>query len=422
VTVHTPEAPEHIAPLVGAPAGGARRISLRSRLRLAFSASLGCAFVGLFILAGSDFVTQNSSAEQHWYYLSLSLEGFLDVVSMIAIAFAGVFFLEPLIEHVREMAGLGGVVHHSEALDEKRVRRWMLKLMVGFVLIVVSMSHEMVHGYVLEDLLKQHGLAVFKMVTPIAIVFGTTLVWTYGVRQGRAWLMGCAASLLLASVAFGTYVSLEQTFVDQQKTADQHAATHKPVSHAVATGERGPPLGITAEKSGLDADEPTIHEGGTLESSGQPAPPPAPAPPKPAASAADPLAATMLSRISAPFEQMRQQVGEFGKKAFDRVARLTSSLRRQVLFAIAAWLPVGLFGGLILDRPWGLASRSAVLAAGIIALTALGDAVAQIARSYSGSGDFSKAEFYFYIALGAGWAAGIFILGRSADLIFGERK
>jgi len=142
--------------------GGTLRTAPKgARLILALSASIGCVFVGLFALACAEFVKQNSGDDAHWYTLMLSWKGAIDVIVMVVIAGIATWFLEPLIHRIREVIGIRDARHRAEEATGSPSANMTPKLVVGALLIITSMSHELVHTYVYTDVIEHRGVKIF---------------------------------------------------------------------------------------------------------------------------------------------------------------------------------------------------------------------------------------------------------------------
>jgi hypothetical protein len=302
----------------------------------ALPAFFGCAFAGTFVTALNEFWIKYHIEPGPWY--SMRLEVIWLVSSLLLMAFAAVIFLEPLIEQIRTVP-TRGQPHQAQEIDDHVFRRRLAKAGVGVALLIVSMSHGLVHQYVEEKMSNHGAAALVEMGVAAFIVYGTTLFWIFGARTGRASMYGFAAAVILAGIIY--FVCDHYNLFD---------AKHSAVFHA-------PPQ---TAKSDIADTTPSAVEGNPLS------------------------------------------LAEF---------------KNRIMWAVLAWAPFGLIGGLVIDRRRS-GRLSLVLPLALIITTVAGDIAMQSALMFYYKQPFSIFQTLLWFALGLGWGSGIFILGSSADLLF----
>ena len=376
--------------------------------RLAFLAGIGCAFGGIIALTISD-ITRAYDPQAPWYYLKLTLDGQKELLSTMAVSIIALLFLEPLIEVMRGAGRRTGHIHEEHGLRGPRFFKWLMKAVLALTLFLLTMSHDAVRHYVDLDYLIRNRAAAFQLLAAVIIVAGTTLAWSFGTRWRLASVVGGIASVFLATATYLAYKQIEPYLLSnseplaarvfpEMKTRDNGIAEVRRliskitgISEAEEVAPRSAKILVQPNKSADDVKKDIteiktsseLKKGVSEESEVAPK--------------TDPRA----------LDKQRTPPGTKGMP-FSLFA---------FLIPVSAWVPVGLFGGLILDCRWfGRPSRA--LAFGLVFMTVVCDLAMQIFLLREEGQTFSALQTIFWFGLGAGWAAGIFVLGPSADVMF----
>jgi hypothetical protein len=381
-------------------------------LRIAITAGIGCVFGGIIALTVNDlWRAYNPDPTAPWYMLKLSQAGWHELISAILVTIIAVLFLEPLIEFIRWHERRPEHVHPALRGNRPRVLNWLLKFALGIALLLLSMSHDAVRVYVDMKNLNANGAVAVQLVGAAIISFGTTWAWAYGERFRLAAVLGCMMSLSLAAATFLVYKQLEP----QLKTTPDWQGAQVFTRTATPSGPESSNASVKnsheVSKAAPDADNAVAGADKVISSSSKP-----------------PGAVNKIDKLAADANQMPTETkvdpninnasptGSSGKSISIVLVSLWF-----VFYAVSAWILVGLLGGLILDlRRSGRASM--VLPFGLVAITVLCDLALQFVLSLQPEQKLNLLELLFWFGLGAGWAAGIFILGPSVDIVFGRRE
>jgi hypothetical protein len=396
-------APPDVADLKGAdlPADGP--------FRIAVSAAVGSAFGGIMALS-VDKISGYYSPQAPWYFLKLSQDGRYELASVILVTVIAVLLLEPLVEIIRWHDRRAGHVHASTTHRPRVLRWWLFKVALATAgLLLLNMSHEVVHEYAkklvdLENLWKEGAVPV-QLGAAVIIIFGTTWAWAFSARFRLATVLGGAVALCLGG---GTYYLYHSYLAHHPETNTNPSISmafgDTPPNNPVQEVKRAPKQGIVENKNlPPETDKAATDNAKTLNEADKLSP------------------VTDRGVVEAKPVLSQAKTGPPSQPGSASGIPTDIFSLNIVFYAIGGWVLMGLIGGIAIDVRLS-SSPSIVLASVLFGVTFVCDLAGQLLLQHWFAMNIYWPRTLFWFGLGAGWAAGIFVLGPSADMILATRK